>query len=83
MRKTTHWICRIRAALCRAEPEYRRARRRAAYVREAERLMTETAADAPGLLEIAARVGVSARTLSEGFRRFRGFSPHDYMAARG
>ena len=50
------------------------------YVREAERLMTETAADAPGLLEIAARVGVSARTLSEGFRRFRGFSPHDYMS---
>ncbi len=50
------------------------------YVREAERLMTELAVEAPGILEIAARVGVSARTLSAGFRRFRGFSPHDFMS---
>ncbi|WP_151719690.1 AraC family transcriptional regulator [Gemmobacter serpentinus] len=49
------------------------------YVREAERLMTELAAEAPGVLDIAARLGVSARTLSEGFRRFRGFTPQDYL----
>lgn len=49
------------------------------YVREAERLMTELASDAPGILEIAARVGVSGRTLSEGFRRFRGTTPHEFL----
>lgn len=50
------------------------------YVREAERLMTELAPTAPGILGIAARVGVSARTLSEGFRKFRGFTPQEYLS---
>ncbi len=50
------------------------------YVREAERLMTELAVEAPGILDIAARVGISARTLSEGFRRFRGISPFEYQS---
>lgn len=50
------------------------------YVREAERLMTELAVDAPGILEIAGRVGVSARTLSEGFRRFRGITPNEALS---
>ncbi len=48
------------------------------YVREAERLMTEHAAEALSILEIAERIGVSARSLSEGFKRFRGQTPHAY-----
>ncbi|NPD14754.1 AraC family transcriptional regulator [Xinfangfangia sp. D13-10-4-6] len=50
------------------------------YVREAERLMTAQATEAPGILQIAAQLGISARTLSEGFRRFRGFSPHEFLS---
>jgi AraC-like DNA-binding protein len=49
------------------------------YVREAEQLMKEYAAQAPTILEIADRIGVTARTLSEGFRRFRGITPHDFL----
>ncbi|MCM2291337.1 AraC family transcriptional regulator [Allorhizobium sp. BGMRC 0089] len=49
------------------------------YVREAERLMIEQAAQAPSILDIAARVGVTARSLSEGFRRFRGITPHAFQ----
>mgnify|MGYP001586828426 CR=1 FL=1 len=51
------------------------------YVREAERLMHELAADAPNLTEIAAQVGISGRSLSEGFRRFRGITPHQHLHA--
>lgn len=52
------------------------------YVREAEDLMDETAHEAPTVIEIAAQLGISARSLSEGFRRFRGITPHEYLAAR-
>lgn len=52
------------------------------YVREAERLMTERAAEAPSVLEIAAMIGISARALSEGFRRFRGITPHEFLATQ-
>ena len=52
------------------------------YVREAERLMTEQAHEAPTVSDIAAQLGISTRSLSEGFRRFRGITPHDYLTAR-
>jgi AraC-like DNA-binding protein len=52
------------------------------YVRDAERLMAEQAHKAPTVVEIAAQLGISARSLSEGFRRFRGITPHDYLTAR-
>lgn len=52
------------------------------YVHEAERLIEEHADRAMTVMDIAARLGVSARSLSEGFRRFRGITPHDYMTAR-
>jgi AraC-like DNA-binding protein len=49
------------------------------YVREAEHLMSDHAVEAPSILEIAGKIGVTARTLSEGFRRFRGITPHDFL----
>ena len=52
------------------------------YVREAERLMEERAHEAPSVVDIAAQLGISARSLSESFRRFRGITPHDYLTAR-
>ena len=52
------------------------------YVREAERIMVERAAEALSITEIAAELEISARSLSEGFRRFRGISPHDFMTAQ-
>lgn len=52
------------------------------YVRQAEALMEAKAREAPTIGEIAQQVGVSARTLSGGFRRFRGISPRDFLAAR-
>ncbi|MCJ8150997.1 MULTISPECIES: AraC family transcriptional regulator [Shinella] len=52
------------------------------YVREAERLMEERAHEAPSVADIAAQLGISARSLSDGFRRFRGVTPHDYLTAR-
>lgn len=52
------------------------------YVREAERLMVEQAHEAPTVTDIAAQLGISTRSLSEGFRRFRGITPHDYLTAR-
>lgn len=51
------------------------------YVREAERLMKERAHEGPSVAAIAEQVGISARSLSEGFRRFRGVTPHDYLTA--
>jgi transcriptional regulator GlxA family with amidase domain len=51
-------------------------------VREAERIMVERAAEALSITEIAAELEISARSLSEGFRRFRGISPHDFMTAQ-
>ena len=50
------------------------------YVREAERLMSEQAREAPTILDIAQMVGVTARSLSEGFRRFRGMTPHEFQS---
>lgn len=52
------------------------------YVREAEALMEAEAREAPTIGAVAQRVGVSARTLSEGFRKFRGISPRDFLADR-
>ena len=52
------------------------------YVRQAEEILSAEAREAPLIGDVAVRVGVSARTLSEGFRRFRGLSPRDFLAAR-
>jgi len=52
------------------------------YVREAERLLIDHAAEAPTIAEIAMRLGITARSLSEGFRRFRGITPHDFLTAQ-
>jgi len=52
------------------------------YVRRAEEIMEAEAHDAPSIGEVAQRVGVSARTLSKGFRRFRGITPRSFLAAR-
>ncbi len=52
------------------------------YVREAERLISEQAAVAPSITEIAVQLGISTRSLSEGFRRFRGITPHEFLTAR-
>ena len=52
------------------------------YVREAEILMDAGAKEAPTVGEIARQVGVSARTLSGGFQRFRGISPRDFLRDR-
>ncbi|MFZ0098681.1 MAG: helix-turn-helix transcriptional regulator [Gemmobacter sp.] len=52
------------------------------YVRQAEEILTADARDAPTIGAVAHQLGVSARTLSEGFRRFRGISPRQFLAAR-
>ncbi|NIY95617.1 AraC family transcriptional regulator [Salipiger sp. HF18] len=52
------------------------------YVRRAEEIMQAEARDAPSIGDVAQRVGVSARTLSGGFARFRGVSPRAFLAAR-
>lgn len=52
------------------------------YVRRAEEIMASQAREAPTIGQVASRVGVSARTLSEGFRRFRGITPRSFLAAR-
>lgn len=52
------------------------------YVRSAEEIFAAEAREAPTVGEVAGRVGVSARTLSEGFRRFRGMTPRAFLAAR-
>ncbi|MCR9089572.1 MAG: AraC family transcriptional regulator [Rhodobacteraceae bacterium] len=52
------------------------------YVRRAEEIMSAEAREAPTIGQVAQRVGVSARTLSEGFRRFRGITPRSFLAAR-
>lgn len=52
------------------------------YVRRAEEIFVAEAREAPTIGEVAARVGTTARTLSEGFRRFRGMSPRAWLAAR-
>lgn len=52
------------------------------YVRRAEEIMESSAKDLPTIGEIAWQVGVCARTLSEGFRRFRGITPRDFLRDR-
>ncbi|MGH1356246.1 MAG: AraC family transcriptional regulator [Thalassovita sp.] len=52
------------------------------YVRRAEEILESEARDGPTIGEVAQRVGVSARTLSGGFKAFRGISPRDFLAAR-
>ncbi|MBY6162753.1 AraC family transcriptional regulator [Mameliella alba] len=52
------------------------------YVRRAEEIIESEAREAPTIGDIARRVGVSARTLSGGFQRFRGVSPREFLAAR-
>lgn len=53
-----------------------------AYVRAAEEIMETEAREAPTIGDVAQRVGVSARTLSGGFQRFRGISPRAFLVAR-
>lgn len=52
------------------------------YVRRAEEILEAEAREAPYIGDVARRVGVSARTLSGGFNRFRGLSPRAFLAAR-
>lgn len=52
------------------------------YVRRAEEILTAEARNAPSIGDVATQVGVSARTLSEGFRRFRGITPRDFLIER-
>ncbi|WP_067733072.1 AraC family transcriptional regulator [Novosphingobium naphthalenivorans] len=52
------------------------------YVREAERLMIECAGAAPSITDIAMKLGITTRSLSEGFRRFRGITPHAFLNAQ-
>lgn len=65
----------------RAGVELRHGARAAAprHVREAEMLMESPAKEAPTIGEVARQVGVSARTLSDGFLRLRGVSPRDFL----
>lgn len=52
------------------------------YVRAAEQIFEAEARDAPTIGQVARRVGVSARTLSGGFQKFRGMSPRAFLSAR-
>lgn len=52
------------------------------YVRRAEEILSTEAREAPSIGDVAARLGISARTLSEGFRQFRGVTPRSFLAAR-
>ncbi len=51
------------------------------YVREAEQMMMEQAGEAPMISTVAAALGISTRSLSEGFRRFRGITPQQFLTA--
>lgn len=52
------------------------------YVRCAEEIFDTEAKNMPSIASVANRVGVSARTLSEGFRRCRGITPRNFLSAR-
>lgn len=52
------------------------------YVRRAEEIMANDAQNAPTIGEVAQGVGVSARTLSGGFRKYRGISPREFLRDR-
>lgn len=50
------------------------------YVRKAEEIFDQEVKDMPTVSSVAERVGVSARTLLEGFRRVRGLTPSEFLA---
>jgi len=52
------------------------------HVRQAKNYIEENLADYIGLGELAEFVGVSARTLQNGFRQFEGVSPAEYIRSR-
>jgi AraC-like DNA-binding protein len=52
------------------------------YVRAAEAYFEAMAREAPTIGAAAAHAGVSARAMSEGFRRFRGISPGAFLRER-
>lgn len=52
------------------------------YVKHAEQILEAEARQAPTIGDVARRVGVSARSLSAGFRRFRGQTPREFLADR-
>lgn len=52
------------------------------YVRKAEEIFEHEARDLPTVANVAQRVGVSARTLLEGFRRYRGITPSEFLIGR-
>lgn len=52
------------------------------YVRRAEEFMTHQAQNAPTISDVAREIGVSARTLSGGFRKYRGISPREFLRDR-
>jgi AraC-like DNA-binding protein len=52
------------------------------YVRDAEKLMDEAAGSGTSVLAVADALGITARSLSEGFRRFRGITPYSYLKTR-
>jgi AraC-like DNA-binding protein len=52
------------------------------YVRAAERVLADRARDAPTISDVANNLGISVRSLSEGFRRFRGITPRQFLKER-
>lgn len=52
------------------------------YVRCAEEIFSDEAKSMPTIASVASRIGVSARTLSAGFKRFRGVNPRTFLASR-
>lgn len=52
------------------------------YVRQAEEILEAEARNAPLIGDVAQRLGVTARTLSGAFQRYRGVSPRAFLAAR-
>ena len=48
-------------------------------VRRAERYMTENAGSAVTVPDVAAAMGVSVRSLQQGFRQWRNTTPHDFL----
>lgn len=50
------------------------------YVRQAEEILLDEAREAPTISNVAKSVGVTGRTLSNAFLRFRGISPRAFLA---
>lgn len=68
-----------RAGLNLNDPSNRLAPR---VVRGAEQYMADHAAELPTMTEVARAVGCSLRTLTEAFRRFRGYPPSQFLKER-